>query len=114
MSNEEIDVYRVLAPKGWTSARVNGYLHADPYQSRVSRNMIPLTHPRTGKTLPLKEFVMDMIGDSRFAIETEDALVFVSRVQNSAIGTVFISAATLPKDVLKQKEKDGEIPIIYS
>lgn len=112
-SNQDINVYRVLAPKGWSSARVNGYLKADPYQSRTSRNMIPLTHPRTGKTLPLKEFVADMIGDSRFAIEAEDALIFVSRVQNSAIGTVFISVTTLPKDVLKQKEKEGKLPIIF-
>lgn len=110
---EDIDVYRVLAPKGWTSNLVKAYLHADPYQTRVSRNLIPLTHPRTGKTLPLKEFVQDMIGDSRFAIEAEDALIFVSRVQNSAIGTVFIAVATLPKKVLKQKEKDGDELIIY-
>lgn len=111
--SEDINVYKVLAPKGWSSNRVKGYLHADPYQTRVSRHLIPLTHPRTGKTLPLKEFVEDMIGDSRFAIETEDALVFISRVQNSAVGTVFIAVATLPKEVLKQKEKDGETPIIY-
>lgn len=111
--SEDINVYRVLAPAGWSANRVKGYLHADPYQTRVSRNMIPLTHPRTGKTLPLKEFVADMIGDSRFAIETEDALVFVSRVQNSAIGTVFIAVATLPKDVLRQKEKDDEPLVIY-
>lgn len=113
MSDEEINVYKVLAPKGWDSNRIVGYLRIDPYQTRVSRNLIPLTHPRTGKTLPLKEFVQDMIGDSRFAIETTDALVFISRLQNSVLGTIFIPAAILSKEVLLQKEKEGKTPKIY-
>ena len=112
--SEEVSVYRVLAPTGWDSKRVVGYLRADPYQTRVSRNHIPLTHPRTGKTLPLKECVQDMIGDSRFAIETTDALVFISRLQNSVLGTIFIPTAVLSKEVLKQKEKEGSAPKIYS
>ena len=110
---DDINVYRALAPKGWSANRVKGYLNADPYQTRVSRNPIPLSNPRTGRTLPLKEFVEDMIGDSRFAIETEDGLVFISRVQNSAIGTVFIAVATLSKDVLREKEKEDKPTIIY-
>jgi hypothetical protein len=114
MSKEEINVYRVLAPKGWTANRVTGYLRVDPYQMRTSRYLIPLTHPRTGKTLPLKEFVDDMIGDSRFCIETTDAFVFVSRVQNSAFGTIFIPVAQLPKDVLDKQEKEDKLPKIYS
>lgn len=110
---EEINVYRTLAPKGWSCNRVTGYLRMDPYQTRVSRHLIPLTHPRTGKTLPLKEFVQDMIGDSRFAIEAEDGLVFISRITNSAVGSIFIPVKVLSKETLKQKEKEGTPPKIY-
>jgi hypothetical protein len=110
---EEVSVYRVLAPRGWSCSRVTGYLRVDPYQTRVSRHLVPLTHPRTGKTLPLKEFVQDIIGDSRFAIEATDGLVFVSRIQNSAFGSVFIPVKTLPKDVLDRKEKEDKLPTIY-
>ncbi len=111
---DEVSVYKVLAPTGWTSARVTGYLKIDPYQSRVSKYMIPLTHSRTGRTLPLKEFAMELIGDARFAIEATDGLVFISRIQNSAIGTVFIAVKTISKDVLRRLEKEDKTPTIYS
>lgn len=111
--SKEINVCRVLAPRGWTSTKVTQYLRMDPYQTRVSKYLIPLTHPRLGKTRPLKEFVEDMISDSRFAIETEDALVFISRVKNSALGTIFIPVKAIPKKALKQKEKEGKPPKIY-
>jgi len=111
--SEDINVYIVLAPKGWSCNRVIGYLRMDPYQTRVSRHLIPLTHSRTGKTLPLKEFVQDIIGDSRFAIEAEDGLIFISRMQNSAFGTIFIPVRTYPKEILKQKEKEDKLPTIY-
>jgi hypothetical protein len=103
---EETNVYRVLAPKGWDSNRVIQHLRMDPYQTRVSKYLIPLTHPRTGRCLPLKEFVEDMIGDSRFAIESINALVFISRVKNSIFGTVFIPAAVVPKNALERKENE--------
>ncbi len=102
----DINVMRVLAPRGWDSKSILLHLKMDPYQSRVSKFVIPLTHPRTGKMRPLKEFVEDLVGDMRFAIETTDGLVFISWVRNSSMGDVYIASTVLPFDAIEVVTKD--------
>lgn len=76
----EATIQTALAPKGWSARQVVACLSMDPYQLRVSRYPIPLTHPRTGVQAPLAEYTERYLESSRFAIETSDALVFISRL----------------------------------
>jgi hypothetical protein len=101
MSNS-ITITKALAPRGWTSERVIAYLRLDPYQSRLSQAPILLSHPRTGVTRVLKEYAEDIAGNSRFAIETEDSFVFISRVTNSSAGTIFGVTKVISKDELRR------------
>ena len=91
----EVDVLIGLAPRGWTARRVAQALRTDPFQTRTSLDPIILTHPRTGKQKVLSEFVEDLVGDQRFGIETQDAVILVSRLQNSAIGTVYVPVGVI-------------------
>ena len=75
-------------------------LRWDPFQSRVSPKPILLQNPRTLVKKPLSEYVEDIIGDSRFAIETETDLVFVGMAKNSAFGRIFIPIAIADKRIL--------------
>ena len=86
----QVEVVIGLAPKGWTSKMVIEALRRDPHQTRVSIAPIMLTHPRTGKTRVLSEFVEDLVGEQRFGIETEDAVLLISRITNSALGAIFL------------------------
>ena len=100
------DIFKVLAPKEWTTKQIKAYLKLDPYQNRVSKYVIPLTHPRTGRTLPLKEFSEEIIGDSRLAIETNDSFIFVSRVKGDTLGTLFFITKILSKEELRSKKEN--------
>lgn len=97
-----------LAPKGWTSRQVLIHLKLDPYQSRVSQHPIILTHPRTGKQAILKEYVEDLLGDSRFCIEATDKLVWVSKLQSPG-GTIFLPTAVTEKSILQVRAPSGDI-----
>lgn len=83
-------VFIAKAPAGYTKKRIITILQLDPYQTRVSQNPIVLTNPRTGKSAVLKEYIDEVDLGSRFAIEGDDGLIFVSRVYNSAIGYIFL------------------------
>ena len=92
-TEKKIKVLIGIAPKGTKVRDIIFTLGLDPYQSRVSQHPIILTHPRKGTSKVLSEYVEDLLGDSRFAVETDDGLVFISRVVNSALGEVFIPTA---------------------
>lgn len=84
-----------IAPKDWKVKDVITALRMDPYQTRVSSNPIILTHPRKKVSKYLSEYVEDLLGDSRFAVETTNGMVFISRVTNSALGAVYVPTAIL-------------------
>lgn len=98
----QVKVIIAKAPVGWTTREVLTALKLDPYQMRVSQHPIILKNPKTGVTKFLSEYVDEIINDSRFAIETEDALVFVSRVKNSSLGNVFIPTYVMPRSEWKK------------
>ncbi len=90
---ENIKALIALAPHGYKIRDVLRHLRADPYQTRVSIDPILLTHPRKLIQRVISEYVDDLIGDSRFAIEAEDGLVYISRLRNSSLGSVFLPVA---------------------
>jgi hypothetical protein len=105
MKNKKINTFfKALAPKTWTTKEVISCLVHDPYQTRISKFSIPLTHPRTNQCKPLSEFVEDLIGDSRFAIETKDNFIFISMITNSATGRIFLPTKVFPKNILDKKD----------
>jgi len=71
--------------------------------------MIPVKHPRTGKTLPLKEFVEDLHGASHVCIQATDGLVFLGRMENSALGAVFIPIGRAPLNALEKENPDDHM-----
>jgi hypothetical protein len=82
-------VHIAKAPPDWTVQEVLLALQLDPFQSRVSKHPIRLMHPRTGRQKVLKEYTEDILDDSRLAIQAQDSIIFVSRLTNSTIGTIF-------------------------
>ena len=108
--NELMKAPRCLAPKGWNAARLMKALRADPYQTRTSSWPVPVRHTRLNRSGYISEFVEDVAGEHRIAIETTDAIVFLSRLENSALGVVFVPiGAITTKEIL---EKNGKEPTI--
>lgn len=95
-----ISVQIALAPKGWTAKDVVRTLQRDPYQTRTSigGEKIFLKHPVKGRSALLSEYVEEYIHLPRFAIETDDALVFISKMTNSAMGNIFLAHSVISKE----------------
>lgn len=102
-------VHIAIAPPDWTVKEVLLALQLDPFQSRVSKYPIRLTHPRTRTQKVLKEYTEDILDDSRLAIQAQDSIVFVSRLTNSAVGTIFKPMKVFHLNELDQifEERDG-------
>lgn len=82
----------IARAKNFSTEKVRKFLSIDPYQKRTSLYPILLTHPRTNKTMVLSEYVNEIDSGSRFAIECDDKkLIFVSRMENSSLGQIFLA-----------------------
>ena len=97
---DKIKVLIGLPDRDLTKKDILRMLQLDPYQTIVSRYPIYLTHPRTGKRRVMSEFVDELLGDSRFAIEIGEEFIFISRTRNSALGSVFLPTFITSKKVL--------------
>jgi len=113
-NHDKVKTLIAKAPVGWTAKKVILNLSLDQYQTRLSNYPIMLRNPKTGQSKVLSEYVDEILGDSRFAIETEDALVFISRVKNSSMGSVFIPTYVMPRAEWKtgNLQEVGKQPLI--
>jgi len=112
-SKKQINVFFAQVPDNWTTKIVLICLKTDPYQTRFSSRTIPLMSKTSQVQKPLSEFVNDVIGDSRFAIETKTDFVFISRVKNSVLGDVFFVSKVLSKEELRKQERKDDIKLVY-
>jgi hypothetical protein len=99
--------FRALAPKEYTTSQIVEILRKDPYQTRFSFHPINLKHPRTGVVKPLSEFIEDVVGDSRFAIETENDLIFVSRIMITENYAGFFPVKVLSKKLFDKTNPEN-------
>lgn len=106
ISPSDPTVHIAKAPPDWTVQEVLLALQLDPFQSRVSKYPIRLTHPRTGKQKVLKEYVETFLTASRLAVQAEDSIVFISRLTNNSIGTIFKAITVVPISELDQMFKE--------
>jgi hypothetical protein len=105
----DTDFQFAQAPYKWTAKQVVKAIQSDPMQTRVSMNPVFVRHPTLHKTKPLAEYVEEFVTAPRFAIETDDAFVFISRLQNSSVGTIFKAVAVVPKSAASTQKGEKRL-----
>jgi hypothetical protein len=98
-----------LAPRDMPTKEVVKAIYHDPHQSRLSLGPhLYLTHPSKRTTLILSEYVEQYLETPRFAIETSDSLVFISKLNYEPYGGIFVVSKVILKseiDNLLKKEE---------
>jgi hypothetical protein len=101
-----ISYFKAQAVGEWTKDFILEYLKRDPFQTRTSMYPIPLSHPMNGTLKVISEFADEIIGDSRFAIETRNYIIFISRVRTNVNEPyMYFPTKVLSFNQLKQMQK---------